>query len=126
MLSARPGATPAVDVRTFIDAQPVSGYQWMVTALCGLIVFVDGFDAQAMGFVAPALTADLQVSRAVLGSVISSGLVGMMVGALAARPARRSDRSQTGADCIHADLRRGLAADRHREHGRRAEPVFAC
>ena len=86
MLSAQHGATPAVDVRTFIDAQPVSGSQWMVTALCGLIVFVDGFDAQAMGFVAPALTADLQVSRAVLGGVISSGLVGMMVGALLLGP----------------------------------------
>src|SRR5215203_5538736 len=78
MPSARDGFTPAVDVRTFIDARPVSGYPWMVTALCGLIVFVDGFDAQAMGFVAPALSADLQVSRAVLGSVISSGLVGMI------------------------------------------------
>jgi AAHS family 4-hydroxybenzoate transporter-like MFS transporter len=86
MLSARHGATPAMDVRTFIDARPVSGYQWMVTALCGLIVFVDGFDAQAMGFVAPALTVDLQVSRAVLGSVISSGLVGMMAGALLLGP----------------------------------------
>jgi len=82
MLNARPGSTPAVDVRTFIDAQPVGAYQWMVTAMCGLIVFVDGFDAQAMGFVAPALTVDLHVSRAVLGSVISSGLVGMMIGAL--------------------------------------------
>lgn len=82
MLNARPGSTPAVDVRTFIDTQPVGAYQWMVTAMCGLIVFVDGFDAQAMGFVAPALTADLHVSRAVLGTVISSGLVGMMVGAL--------------------------------------------
>src|SRR5262245_28311256 len=86
MSSARPGSTSAVDVRTFIDSQPVTRYQWMVTALCGLIVFVDGFDAQAMGFVAPALTADLQVTRAVLGTVISSGLVGMMVGALALGP----------------------------------------
>jgi len=82
MLSARPASTSAVDVRTFIDSQPISGYQWMVTALCGLIVFVDGFDAQAMGFVAPALTADLHVTRAVLATAISSGLVGMMVGAL--------------------------------------------
>jgi AAHS family 4-hydroxybenzoate transporter-like MFS transporter len=86
MLSARPGSTPALDVRTFIDSQAVSGYQWMVTAICGLIVFVDGFDAQAMGFVAPAVTADLHVTRAVLGSVISSGLVGMMVGALVFGP----------------------------------------
>ena len=54
--------------------------------MCGLIVFVDGFDAQAMGFVAPALTAALKISRGVLGSVISSGLVGMMIGALVSGP----------------------------------------
>lgn len=86
MLNARDGLTGPVDVRAFIDSQPVSAYQWMVTAMCGLIVFVDGFDAQAMGFAAPALTADLNISRAVLGSVISSGLVGMMIGALAFGP----------------------------------------
>src|SRR5262245_42209082 len=54
--------------------------------MCALIVFVDGFDAQAMGFVAPALTAALQIPRNVLGPVISSGLVGMMVGALVSGP----------------------------------------
>ena len=54
--------------------------------MCGLIVFVDGFDAQAMGYVAPALSAALDIPRAVLGSVISSGLVGMMIGALASGP----------------------------------------
>src|SRR3954465_1292457 len=82
MMSARQGSTPAMDVRAFIDSQPVSTYQWMVTALCGLIVFVDGFDAQAMGFVAPAVSAELHVTRAALGTVISSGLFGMMIGAL--------------------------------------------
>ena len=82
MLDARSGSANAIDVRHFIDSQPVSRYQWMVTAMCGLIVFVDGFDAQAVGFVAPALTAELGVSRAVLGTVLSSGLTGMMIGAL--------------------------------------------
>ncbi|HLG53856.1 MAG TPA: MFS transporter [Vicinamibacterales bacterium] len=75
-----------LDVRQFIDERPVSRYQLLVAAMCGLIVFVDGFDAQAMGYVAPALTAALQIPRSVLGSVISSGLVGMMVGALVSGP----------------------------------------
>jgi MFS transporter, AAHS family, 4-hydroxybenzoate transporter len=75
-----------LDIRQFIDARPVSPYQWLVAGMCGLIVFVDGFDAQAMGFVAPALTAALQIPRSVLGTVISSGLVGMMVGALVSGP----------------------------------------
>ena len=76
----------ALDIRRFIDERPVSRYQMRVAVMCGLIVFVDGFDAQAMGYVAPALTVALTISRSVLGSVISSGLVGMMIGALVSGP----------------------------------------
>src|SRR4051812_160763 len=72
----------ALDVRQFIDDHPVSPYQLSVAFICSLIVFVDGFDAQAMGYVAPALTADLHIPRTLLGPVISTGLVGMMFGAL--------------------------------------------
>lgn len=72
----------AADVRQFIDDRPVGRHQLLVAGMCGAIVFIDGFDAQAMGYVAPALTAALGVPRAVLGTVISSGLFGMMFGAL--------------------------------------------
>jgi AAHS family 4-hydroxybenzoate transporter-like MFS transporter len=78
-------STP-VDPRQFIDQQPFGAHQFLVASLCAVIVFVDGFDAQAMGYVAPALSADLHVPRALLGTVISSGLVGMMVGALVFGP----------------------------------------
>ena len=78
--------TTDLDIRKFIDDRPVGRYQWLVVGMCALIVFVDGFDAQAMGFVAPALSAALDIPRNVLGSVISSGLVGMMVGALVSGP----------------------------------------
>jgi AAHS family 4-hydroxybenzoate transporter-like MFS transporter len=60
----------------------VSGRQLLTAVMCGLIVFVDGYDAQAMGYVAPALSEALHIPRSVLGPVISSGLVGMMVGAI--------------------------------------------
>ena len=78
--------TAILDVRQFIDEQPLSRYQLLVALMCGALVFMDGFDAQAMGFVAPALTAQLHISRAALGPVISMGLVGMMVGALVGGP----------------------------------------
>jgi AAHS family 4-hydroxybenzoate transporter-like MFS transporter len=90
-----------LDARQFIDERPVSRYQLLVAAMCGLIVFVDGFDAQAMGYVAPALTAALQIPRSVLGSVISSGLVGMMVGALVSGPlADRVGRKPVLVACV--------------------------
>src|SRR5262245_61993033 len=47
-----------------------------------MIVFIDGFDAQVMGPVLPVLSAQLKVARPVLGSVVSSGTFGMMIGAL--------------------------------------------
>jgi MFS transporter, AAHS family, 4-hydroxybenzoate transporter len=71
-----------LDVRQFIDSKPFSRYQLLVASLCGLVVFIDGFDAQVMGPVLPVLSAQLKVPRPVLGSVISSGLLGMMFGAL--------------------------------------------
>jgi AAHS family 4-hydroxybenzoate transporter-like MFS transporter len=74
---------PAVlDVRRFIDDRPFGRYQFLVAGLCAAIVFIDGFDAQVMGFVAPALSAGLHIARVALGTVISSGTFGMMFGAL--------------------------------------------
>jgi MFS transporter, AAHS family, 4-hydroxybenzoate transporter len=71
-----------LDVRQFIDEQPLSRYQLLVAALCGMVVFIDGFDAQVMGPVLPVLSAQFHVARSVLGYVVSSGLFGMMIGAL--------------------------------------------
>jgi AAHS family 4-hydroxybenzoate transporter-like MFS transporter len=71
-----------LDVREFIDEQPFSGFQFLIAALCAMVVFIDGFDAQVMGPVGPSLMAQLHIARAAFGSVVSSGTLGMMVGAL--------------------------------------------
>jgi MFS transporter, AAHS family, 4-hydroxybenzoate transporter len=55
-------------------------------AICGAVALMDGYDAQSMGYVAPALSADLHISRAALGPLLSSGLVGMVGGALVFGP----------------------------------------
>ena len=74
--------TTALDVREFIDAQPFSGYQLLVAVICGTLVFMDGYDAQAMGFVGPALRAQLHIPLVSFGRAVSIGLVGMMIGGL--------------------------------------------
>lgn len=56
-----------LDVQRFINAQPLSAYQWRVVLLCFLIVFLDGLDTAAMGFIAPALTQEWGIDRASLG-----------------------------------------------------------
>jgi AAHS family 4-hydroxybenzoate transporter-like MFS transporter len=80
----RPAA--ALDIRRFIDEQPLGRYHFLIAGLCAAVVAIDGFDAQVMGFVAPALSAELHIARVALGAVISSGTFGMMLGALAFGP----------------------------------------
>lgn len=75
-----------LDVRQFIDEQPFSRFQLLVAIMCGSIAFMDGFDAQAMGYVAPALAVAMNITRPALGPLISIGLVGMMIGALTFGP----------------------------------------
>lgn len=66
-----------LDVQSFINAQPISRYQWRVVILCFLIVFLDGLDTAAMGFIAPALSQDWGIDRASLGPVMSAALIGI-------------------------------------------------
>jgi len=73
---------PAVDVAAFIDVQPVGAFQVKLLLTCATVLFLDGFDTQAIGYVAPALTRDLGLSRGMLGPVFSAGLFGLMIGAL--------------------------------------------
>jgi AAHS family 4-hydroxybenzoate transporter-like MFS transporter len=79
-------ARGALDVRPLIDDRPIGGFQRMIIALCGAIVLLDGFDAQVMGFVAPALGPALHITRPDVRDVIAAGLFGMMIGALAFGP----------------------------------------
>jgi AAHS family 4-hydroxybenzoate transporter-like MFS transporter len=79
-------ATGTLDVQSFINTQPLSAYQWRVVLLCFLIVFLDGLDTAAMGFIAPALTQEWGIDRASLGPVMSAALIGMVFGALGSGP----------------------------------------
>ncbi|WP_342650707.1 MFS transporter [Pseudomonas sp. REB1044] len=75
-----------LDVQSFINAQPLSRYQWRVVILCFLIVFLDGLDTAAMGFIAPALSQEWGIDRGSLGPVMSAALIGMVFGALGSGP----------------------------------------
>jgi MFS transporter, AAHS family, 4-hydroxybenzoate transporter len=71
-----------VDVAAFIDAQPVGAFQVKLLLICATVLFLDGFDTTAIGYVAPALAKEWNVGKAALGPVFSAGLFGLMIGAL--------------------------------------------
>lgn len=86
MNQAQTNVGKSLDVQSFINQQPLSRYQWRVVLLCFLIVFLDGTDTAAMGFIAPALSQEWGIDRASLGPVMSAALIGMVFGALGSGP----------------------------------------
>ncbi|MNZ26936.1 4-hydroxybenzoate transporter PcaK [compost metagenome] len=86
MNQAQTNVGKSLDVQSFINQQPLSRYQWRVVLLCFLIVFLDGLDTAAMGFIAPALSQEWGIDRASLGPVMSAALIGMVFGALGSGP----------------------------------------
>jgi AAHS family 4-hydroxybenzoate transporter-like MFS transporter len=84
---AKIASPPALlDVAALIDQQPIGRFQIAVVLLCASAMFVDGFDTQAIGYVAPALSAALAVKPSALGLVFAAGGVGAILGGLVLAP----------------------------------------
>ena len=79
-------ASGTIDVAGFIDEQPVGRFQIRLLLACAAVLFLDGFDTQAIGYVAPDLARDWGLARGALGPVFSAGLFGLMIGALVFGP----------------------------------------
>jgi AAHS family 4-hydroxybenzoate transporter-like MFS transporter len=71
-----------VNVAQLIDRSRLHPLQILVLVLCGLCMIMDGFDVQAMGYVAPALVKEWNVAKPALGPVFGAGLFGIMLGSL--------------------------------------------
>jgi len=75
-----------IDASQLIDERPISRFQIMTIILCALVVFVEGFDAQAIAYVAPSISADWALAKGALGPVFAAGLLGIMLGSLFIAP----------------------------------------
>jgi AAHS family 4-hydroxybenzoate transporter-like MFS transporter len=85
----QPGSTTpagAVNLAELIDEQPITRFQVWVLFLCASAMFVDGFDTQAIGYVAPSLSAALAIKPAALGVVFAAGGLGAILGTLGFAP----------------------------------------
>ncbi|MEP9321034.1 MFS transporter [Pseudomonas sp. LABIM340] len=66
-----------------IDHAALSSFQWRVFVLCFLVAIFDGFDTQAIAYTGPAIIETLQLSTGGLAPILSAGIVGMALGAMA-------------------------------------------
>ena len=83
---SQPSPSQAINIRQLLDRSPISFYQKLIIALCFFIVVADGFDVAIMGFVAPYIKADWQLSNNALAPVLSAALAGLAVGAMITGP----------------------------------------
>jgi MFS transporter, AAHS family, 4-hydroxybenzoate transporter len=51
------------DVSAFINSRHVAALQYGITILCGLMMFLDGFDTQAISYMAPPIAKKWGLSR---------------------------------------------------------------
>lgn len=72
-----------IDVARAVDESPFGTFQLFIIAVCFLISMIEGFDTQAIAFVAPTIAAQWGLSPSLFGPIFSAGLLGTVVGAMA-------------------------------------------
>lgn len=75
-----------LDLQRVIDRNRVGGVQRTVALLCLGVVVLDGLDLAVVSYLGPPLLADWGLSKAQLGPIVTSGLLGMALGSLVAGP----------------------------------------
>jgi AAHS family 4-hydroxybenzoate transporter-like MFS transporter len=108
MAISEPHDPALIDVVEFIDREPIGRFQLGLLLTCAAVLFLDGFDTQAIGYVAPALARDWGLGKGALGPVFSAGLFGLMIGALLFGPL--ADRVGRKKIIIFSTLAFGLGA----------------
>jgi AAHS family 4-hydroxybenzoate transporter-like MFS transporter len=90
ILNARPAEAlsqaPSLTVEQVIDERPLSALQIRVIALCSLVVFIDGFDLQAMALAVPTLSESWGLPPAGFGWALAASMVGMALGSVFLAP----------------------------------------
>ena len=77
---ATPGAK--INIPELLANSTVGPLQKRVFILCALCLIIDGFDVQAMGYVAPAVIAEWGIPGPALGSVFAAANFGVLIGSL--------------------------------------------
>ena len=76
----------APTVSEFIDRRPMGRYQFWTMALCGMVIVLDGFDTQSIGFLAPSMAESLHIPIKNFGPIFAAALVGLMISSMLSGP----------------------------------------
>jgi len=76
----------ALRVSEMIDQRPLSRFQISTILLCGLVLVLDGFNSQSIGFLAPSMSETLGIPLKTFGPIFGAALFGLMIGALGSGP----------------------------------------
>jgi MFS transporter, AAHS family, 4-hydroxybenzoate transporter len=71
-----------INVARILDEGTLGPYRFLIALLCALCLVMDGFDAQAMGYVAPTVIREWHIAKEALSPVFSASLLGMLAGSL--------------------------------------------
>lgn len=71
-----------LNVSDVIDRSRIGGFQVLLFVLCAMSLIMDGFDVQAMGYVAPEIIGEFGIPGGQIATIISAGLFGILVGSL--------------------------------------------
>lgn len=69
-------------INEILDDRTVSGLQWQVVGLCGLVAIFEGFDIQSISYAAPAIGREWGIPKEAFGFIFSVGIGGMLLGLL--------------------------------------------
>jgi MFS transporter, AAHS family, 4-hydroxybenzoate transporter len=72
--------------RTAVDQARFGSFQGNIVGLCALVAMLDGFDTQAIAYVAPSIADAWQIQSAAFGPIFGAGLMGLTIGALTFGP----------------------------------------
>ncbi|WP_051390020.1 MFS transporter [Bradyrhizobium sp. Ec3.3] len=80
-------AANIVDVTEVIEEARFGRLQLLILVLCAWIALLDGFDTQAIAYVAPVIAEQWGIAMAGFGPIFGAGLAGLTVGAFVLSPA---------------------------------------
>ena len=71
-----------IDISNLVDDSKLGLFQAGMFTLCGLCLVMDGFDVQAISYVAPAIIREWGIPTPALGPVFGAGPLGILAGSL--------------------------------------------